>query len=139
MLLCLAGCQYSRPLSVRSEYLDTKYLAAKQIDTPDPRCSCFTGQQLVIRWNLPPSCVPAEIVLQVRYGNREMQEFRRSTCERWGTWMFRLMDKDFWKYQGILSYSVQIYHEGTLIDQWNHHLWAEVITIDSTSLDQSGK
>lgn len=131
LLLCLlTACAHRPAITARSEYFDAKYLASSQVDTPDPCRSCFSGQQIVINWHVLTRCLPAQIHLSVRYGDHTTDEATYDVTAPSGFWFFRLLNKEFWDKQGILSYSVRLYGcDGHLISKWNHHLWAELITI----------
>jgi len=126
----LTGC-YRPGLSCRSEYLDPNYLASEQVNTPDPCRVCYYGQQIVVFWNLPRDCLsrPVELLLHVRYGTREVETIKHTITRAYGSWIYRLINQDYWCREGIVSYQAQLCQEGRLIDEWDHHLWAELIEI----------
>ncbi|MBS0645617.1 MAG: hypothetical protein JSR97_03375 [Verrucomicrobia bacterium] len=130
------ACQHRKALSVRSEYLDANYLASKRIETPDPCQGCFVGQQVVISWHIPSRCLPAEIDLWVRYGNRCFTKVTHTVCEPAGFWAYRVMNEDFWNLKGIVAYSATLRQGDREIDQWNHHLWADLVEVIDESKDQ---
>ncbi len=130
LLSLLSACSHTPAITARTEYFNEGYLASSRIETPDPCRTCFNGQQIVMNWNLQTRCLPATIVLSVRYGNHEFDEVVHEVNAPAGFWIFRLLNQEYWDRQGILSYSVRLYSGETLISAWNHHLWAEQIYIE---------
>lgn len=126
----LAGC-HRTPLVCRSEYLYPTYLASKQVKTPDLYYGCFYGQQIVIYWNLPRSAFykPVELILHVRYGNRELDTLTIPLKSSRGYWVYRLVNEEYWCRDGILAFQAQLCRDGELLEQWSHHLWSEIIDI----------
>ncbi len=118
---------------MRSEYFRENYLASEEIDTPDPYRHCFRGQQVIVHWAQPCRAC-GEIALTVRYGNREIETLCHPIEKKCGYWIYRLLNDDYWSRGGIVSYKVELYQEGTLVDHKEHHLWAEIITIADTHL-----
>jgi len=133
--LCLLGltltvaCHHPRMIRARSEYLNPGYLASSHIETPDPCRGCFTGQQVVVSWNVPCRCLPADIELWVRYGDRCFTKIVHPISTPSGFWIYRLIDDDFRKLKGIVAYSAKLTKEGVVLDQWNHHLWADLVEV----------
>ncbi len=106
------------------------YLASEQINTPDPCRLCYQGQQLVVHWRLPDTAVqPAELVLQVRYGNHECETITHPITKRRGYWIYRLVNADYWEREGIVTYRATLCRGGTAICTREHHLWTEILTI----------
>jgi hypothetical protein len=136
IVMMTASCHHRRMVTARSEFLDASYLASTKIETPDPCKQCFLGQQLVITWNVPSRKLPAEIDLQIRYGNRQFQQITHPIQTPAGYWTFRLMNKEYSKMQGICAYSVQIVSDGCVIDRWDHHLWADLVQLPSHEDDK---
>jgi len=128
MALFLVGC-HRTPLSCRSEYLYPDYLASEQILTPDPSRHCFYGQQVIVYWNLPKWCLPLELKLHVRYGTREQATFSWPITLPQGYRTYRIVNDEYWCKEGIVSYQAELYHEGELLADWSHHLWADIIEL----------
>ncbi|MFN0065482.1 MAG: hypothetical protein ACKVOH_04515 [Chlamydiales bacterium] len=129
--LALLSCTSQRHLvNARSEYLYPDYPASVQISTP-PCYDCFVGQQVISYWRLPSrfSLENSKLLLSVRYGDHAIEHFERALTERSGYWIYRLLNDEYWCRDGILSYSAKVVHNGQVIDQWDHHLWQEVIVI----------
>ena len=129
MALVLTACH--RPtLTCRSEYLDPSYLASERVNTPDPCRRCFYGQQIIVSWNLPHGIqTPVELLLHVRYGTREVETLHHTITHSGGYWIYRLINQDYWCREGIIAYKAQLCQEGRELDEWTHHLWAELIPI----------
>ena len=134
MALLLFGCHRS-PLICRSEYLYPDYLASAHVLTPDPCRECFFGQQIVIRWDVKRHCLSREqsleLVLHVRYGTREQAVFTWPVTRSSGYRIYRLVNDEYWCNEGIVSYKAELYKDGAPIADWEHHLWVDIIEIES--------
>lgn len=126
--LLLYGC-HRAPLHCRTEYLYPDYLASTHVLTPDPCRKCFFGEQIVIKWDIERQCLPVELVLHVRYGNREQETVAWPIANPKGYQIYRLVNDDYWCSEGILSYKAELYKDGLQIADWEHHLWVEIIEI----------
>lgn len=84
-----------------------------------------------------PACASIEypllLVVEVRYGTREIESFTHRVEGRKGFWTFRLVNKDYWCREGIVAYKVNLCQDGESIDQWTHHLWSEILEISQRS------
>lgn len=123
-------------LMCRTEYLTPIYLASQQILTPDPLRDCFYGQQLIVKWNLSRECVDDSLLLVVhlRFGTRENETIKVPLTKAFGFWVYRLLNQEYWCKGGIISYQAQLWHLGELVEEWNHHLWTELIEIREEDL-----
>ncbi len=126
----LGGC-LAPSLSCRSEYLYPNYLASEQIDTPDLLRGCYYGQQLLVHWRVPRSCLPITLLLKVRYGNREVEIYKEELTKSRGWRIHRLINQEYWERGGILSFQAQLIREERVIASWTHSLWAEIIEVCS--------
>lgn len=132
LLIALAvlstGCQRTY-LSCRSEYLHPTYLASTRVETPDPEIPYFYGQQILVHWKLPKSCMekPVTLLFRVRYGNREIEEIATPITTYRGWWIHRLIDEDYWCKEGVISFQAQLLQEDQVVDEWTHFLWTEII------------
>lgn len=129
-LLILSSCCRSPSLTCRSEYLYPLYLASTQVNTPDPACGCFLGQQIIVRWNLPRHYLPSELLLTVRFGDHQIKTFSHPIPKRKGYWIYRLINQDYTCRGGIISFQAQLIQDGQVLDHWDHYLWADIIEIN---------
>lgn len=131
VLQALVGCQH-RLLDVRSEALYPAHLASEKIDTIDPSRLCFYGQQIVAYWRLSPHCFEqssCQLVVTVRYGNQCVETFTSIIPDWKGYWIHQWLNEEYWEKGGILSYKVELYADDQLLEQWRHHVWAELIEL----------
>lgn len=129
----LNSCAY-QSIHVRTEYLDRNYLASEQINTPDPLKACFLGQKAIVTWHLPNQYFRADnltMVFQVRYGNFEVETLRIPVCYAHGTWVYEIINEEYCSKKGMSAYKVQIFDGETQIACWQHHVWADVIEINT--------
>lgn len=130
LLFFLPSCM-SPALTCRSEYLYPPYLASVQANTPDPFSCSFYGQQIVVHWNLSKQSLakPLNLLLHIRYGNRELETISTLIKRRRGWWIYRLMDQDYLCKEGILAFQAQLVHGEEVLEQWTHYLWADIIEV----------
>lgn len=129
LLFFLASCAQRAPLSARSEYLNSTYLASTQIRTPEPCYPCFVGEQVIVSWNLP-RCKPlhdSELVFRVRLGDHEVEEVTVPVELHNGFWIYRILNKEYWGHKGILSYSARIVQDDEVLYRFDHKLWQDLI------------
>jgi hypothetical protein len=124
-LLC--SC-YKNHLYVQQEWLDEKYLASAHVNTPDPRKAPI-GQKLLIKWDFPKSLFDQGLtaLITVRLWDNSEQIFHRP-IERKRDYLdlyFPTEDKNL----RILTYKVEIFAHGELIEVWKHHFWRELIDV----------
>lgn len=119
-------------LTVHTEYLSYKNLASFHVGTPDPELFCPTvGQRLVIHWTLPNSfCSYNQLTLKIkiRFSNNEETEVNVRLNHLQGTYIYSLLNDDFFEKCGILTYKVDLLGDDLVLETWNHQLWAERIT-----------
>lgn len=124
----LSGCS-RHMLEVRSQYLHPELLASWQVNTPDPCKECFEGQEVIVRWKVPPAyfCEDLKLVATFRYGNRELGEVVVPLKKSSGFWTYRLINADYWNKCGLVAYKVDLCAQGEVIYTWKHHVWSEII------------
>jgi hypothetical protein len=126
-------CSFSTApyLEVRTEPLYPDYLAANQINTPDPCWDYFFGEQIVIYYKFPFSCRDSKnLALTIRYKNKEWEKRVFPLTRRKGYFIFRVVNDNYWKRGGLLSYKVELCAEGCVIKTWTHHLFVEKIEVN---------
>jgi hypothetical protein len=131
-VVMLTGCrQYY--LSVSQQWLDAQYLASTHVATPDPRqLSPPVGQMLVINWRLPEAIFASKprVVLDLILWDYTTREVSFPIEQRMDFTTYRLVDQDYEKSGGILTYKARIVTgEGELFREWKHQLWTPLITI----------
>lgn len=127
LVLFLLPLSLFAKLVVRSEPIYPPYLAAVSANTLDPRKPTFFGEQVVIFYKIPEEADCQKLALTVRYKNREVANFWCEPTQEKGHLIFRLVGEEYWKKGGILSYKVDLFNKGAIIDQWRHHLWVELL------------
>ena len=88
-----------------------------------------------MHWSIPRACFrneEFELQLTVRYGNRCIESFNYPICSPKGYRIFRLINQDYWQKQGILSYKVELYRGEEVFQEWNHHIWVEILQIGNS-------
>lgn len=137
----LAGCSSSH-LSVRTEYLSRESLASYYADTPDPQLEDPPiGQRLIISWCVPRAYLAypdLHLRLIVRLHNREEISQLYAINQLFGTYVYEVEGKDYLESGGITTYKVDLMTGDTVLDEWEHPLWVELITFpQSVSTPQS--
>jgi hypothetical protein len=128
------GCS-NEHLSVHTEYIDEEYLASYHVKTPDPLLlNSPLGQQLIVQWNVPRDYILYEdLHLRIYIRFRDRQEIvqivpmrQRLCCYR-----YELLNDAFCKTGGIITYKIEIIGDGSILDEWRHQLWTELIQVGS--------
>lgn len=126
----LTGCSGSY-LSVHTDYLSHKTLASYRVNTPDPLLNNPPfGQRLIISWSLPKSYFSAEhlyLEITIRFRNREEIQERIAILKPHGHCVYALLNQDYLDKRGILTYKVDLIVNGTIIEEWRHQIWTDLI------------
>jgi hypothetical protein len=121
-------------LSIYTDYLSHKNLASYRVETPDPLLADPPiGQRLIISWSLPKAIFSKEnlrLEARIRFKNREEVKENISLCKRSGTYMYSLINEDFFDKGGIFTYKVDLISNDTVLEEWRHQLWTELILFD---------
>lgn len=133
-LLLVTGCNISlfRQLSVRTDYVTRSDLASLHVNTPDPRKSCPPlGQRLTISWDLDRATMrryqrlflSARVILH----NHEEVAFSIPITCNCGSYVYSLLNEEYFSKNGILTYKVELWGDDTLLDLWQHQIWTEIV------------
>lgn len=133
IFLLLVSC--AEKITVLNGYVTKKNLASYHVGTPDPRLDCpDIGQRLTIHWSLSDhefSCYDeVNLVLTMRYENREVVKKELLLCDKSGSFTFSLLNDEYVKARGIQTYKVDIFGDGEPIACWRHQLWTELIVLN---------
>ncbi len=133
LALILSSCT-SNKLTVYSDYLSLQNLASYYVHTPDP---CLSnppiGQRLLVFWSFSSSymrCDDLHLLITIRFRNREQIEKKVCLTRSYGSYIYQLLNEDFFEKGGFLTYKVDLVENDTVIEEWRHQLWTELITID---------
>lgn len=136
LLLCAALFSGCRPyyLSICQEWVDVRYLASYQAGTPDPRLAHPPlGQKLILDWRVPKEIYKRnpEVVLDLILWDYTKRQIRFPIKSRMDYATYRLLNEEYEKTGGILTYRASIVTEdGEIFREWKHQLWVNLITID---------
>jgi hypothetical protein len=131
-LLVLPGCrQYY--LSVSQQWVDVEYLASTHVHTPDPRqAHPPVGQLLALDWRVPEDVFKQdpEVVLDLVLWDYTTRQVRIPIKRRMDFTTYRLLNEDYEKTGGILTYRAMIVlRDGEIFREWRHQLWVNLITV----------
>jgi hypothetical protein len=131
-LFFISGCrQYY--LSVSQEWVDVRYLASSHVHTPDPRLQKPpVGQMLILDWRVPSDVLKKKpvVVLDLIFWDYTTKQIRYPVERRMDFATFRLLDEEYEKSGGILTYKAEmITEDGQVYRKWKHQLWVELITV----------
>jgi len=138
--LLLTGCD-KYYLTLRQVPVDSNYLASSHVGTPDPRQAHPPhGQKIILQWAVPPEILeknPA-LVLYVVYKDHTEKEFEYPIDGRLGYEVYSLLNEDYDKTGGLLTYRADIVTpDGTVYKEWKHQLWVNLITLDEDRMSSS--
>lgn len=133
LLLLFSGCTGSR-LSVQTDFLTDENLASYYVNTPDPLLNCgAVGQRMLISWAFPKAylqCYNMYILVHIRYRNHEEELLRLENLNSRDLYIFTLLNDDYFKTKGILTYKAELFADDVVLVEWYHQLWVELITLD---------
>ncbi len=111
-----------------------RYLASYHAGTPDPRLEHPPmGQKLILDWNVPREIFSQkpEVVLDLILWNYTTKQVRFPITSRLDYATYRLLNEEYEKTGGIMTYKAAIVTEkGEIFREWKHQLWVNLITID---------
>jgi hypothetical protein len=132
LFLLFPGCS-PYYLSVCQEWMDVRYLASNAVNTPDPRQDHPPiGQMLILDWRVPREVFRKKpvVVLDLILWDYTTRQIRIPITRRMDYTTWRLLDADYEKTGGILTYRAEIVTEdGSVFREWKHQLWVNLITI----------
>jgi hypothetical protein len=124
-------------LSVQTDFLTDESLASYYVQTPDPLLNCGSvGQRMLISWRFPKVYLESSdmyIIVHIRYKNREEEDIRLNNLRTSGTYVFSILNDEFFETEGILTYKAQLFADEIILLEWRHQLWVELITLDTPS------
>jgi hypothetical protein len=129
-LILLPAC-CSRPLSVFSTYVTPEELASYYVGAPDPALKCpQVGMRIHIDWNIAKdfSLMPLELRLSIHFRNRTETIHSVAVNTFQGSYVYSILNADYFDRNGVLAYKVELLANGTAIEQWKHQLWVDFIT-----------
>jgi hypothetical protein len=129
----LTGCGGTY-LSVQTDYLTEENLASYHVGTPDPLLYCGSvGQRMLVSWTIPKSCPGMYIVIHLRYRDREEEVIQLNDLRPRGSYIYYLMNDEYFEKGGIATFKVELFSGDTLIEEWRHQLWVDLIEINGNS------
>lgn len=86
----------------------------------------------MVKWHLPNCPLDdTHILLSLRFKDQALTEVIKPLTRRNGYWIYRLVNQDYWAHEGILSYSAKVVHADEVLYRWDHHLWQDIIHLES--------
>lgn len=132
-LLVLTSC--SCPLKVQTDYLTYKDLASYYVNTPDPRQNMTTvGQRLIVSWVVPKYYLDYDdlhLEVTVRFRTKEEVTEIFPISKTRGTYVFALLNADYFEKKGFLTYKVNLMGNGCVLEEWRHRIWTDLISFSS--------
>lgn len=119
-----------------------RYLASFHVGTPDPRQDHPpVGQMLILDWRIPKEILKRkpEIILDLILWDYTTRQIRIPIKQRMDFATYRLLNEEYEKSGGILTYKAQIVTEdGYIFREWKHQLWVNLIVIDQETPEPAG-
>jgi hypothetical protein len=123
-------------LEVQTQYISKESLASYHVLTPDPHLDHPTiGQRLLVQWKFKASDVcglPLTLHLRIRFYNHEESVLtipidNTGKIFVGGFYIYELFNEEYFEKRGILTYYAEIKSDETVIADWKHPLWVELI------------
>lgn len=129
----LQGCQ-SHGLFSYSYLFNRESLASYSIKTPDPQLNFPPlEQRIFIRWNLPASFLnnsPLILKLTILFHNHTEETVSFEIKKERGSLLYKIEKGDFCEKEGVLTYKTELFYQNTLLYQWHHRLWTDLILLE---------
>lgn len=133
ILLFCAGCSKNTYLTVQTLYFTRESLASYYVETPDPMLiHPPVGQKLLVTWALPHHYLDYDdlhLNIRIRLRNCEEIELNIPVEKTYGSYMYVLANDSYFETKGILTYKVDLIGGESVIEEWRHQLWHEIIKI----------
>ncbi len=133
--LCLTTSCARELLTIHTDYLTSQSLASYHVETPDARLeNPPLGQSLVFSWSLPKEYLffpDLHLAITVRLRNREELKWQVALYRASGTYVYKLIDRDYFDSGGIFTYKVDLIGDQQVLSQWRHQMWTELILFKS--------
>lgn len=121
-------------LTVRTDYLSIQNLASYHVGTPDPALNNPPiGQRLIIEWKVPKIYLDYDdlhLVATMRFRNREEFIQKIALLKKSGTHVHCMVNEEYFEKGGILTYKVELFGGGLLLEEWRHQLWVDLIVFE---------
>lgn len=133
LVLALSSCSRDSTIHVQTIYLTKERLASYYVGTPDPQLlNPPIGQQILISWSVPFDYLEYEdlhLHIRVRLRNHQEVVVDYPIAKRCGSYTYQVTDEEYLACKGILTYKVDLMSGDTLLEEWKHQLWHELIVI----------
>lgn len=140
--LLLTSCEETY-ISAHTDYLSHENLASYVIKTPDPLLNNPpVGQRLIVGWSVPRSYLDLDnlhLVVTIRFRNRTETIENLDILRRKGTFIYPVMDQDYFTTRGILTYKIDLMCGEQVLEEWRHQIWTELINVEREEVDLSGQ
>lgn len=131
ILLCSCNRYY---VQVHQQRVDRSSLASAAINTPDPKLKHPPfGQMIVVEWKLPKDYLVENplVQLDVIFWDNVERRYIWPVNQTRGYEILKILDADYEKTGGILTYRARILNEdGEIYREWRHMLWVNLITAE---------
>lgn len=139
-LLLLVSCE-KYYVCVKQISIGPSYLASTHVATPDPRqAHPPEGQKLFIDWVIPEDILEKspKMVVYLLYKDHTQKELSYPIKYQRGYEVYSLLNEEFKKTHGLLTYRAEIVTEdGEIYKDWKHQLWVNLITLEDISSSAS--
>lgn len=131
-------------LTVQTDYITVRDLASYFVNTPDPRQNCpSVGQRLIVSWSLPKYFLCYEnlrLEITIRFKNHEEVLEVIHLSKNRGTYVFTLLNEDYFSKEGILTYKVDLLGKDLVLEEWRHQIWTDLILLqDGEDMESNSK
>ncbi len=121
-------------LSVQTDFLTEENLASYYVNTPDPNLTCGSvGQRMIVSWSIGKNCQDLYIHMQIRYRNHEENVIDLYNLAPRGIYTYSLLNEEYFEKNGILAFRIQLKRGETVVEEWVHQLWVDLITLDTNT------
>ncbi len=94
---------------------------------------------MIVSWSIPKnyfSLHDIKIHVQVHFRNHTSDEFWITPKKFHGLYLYYLLNEEYFSKRGLLSYKAEVYSDGDIIENRQHHLWVNLITFPDSESEE---
>ena len=119
---------------MQTHYLTKRDFASYYVETPDPKLEePLAGQRLIIDWWFSKEDFQhpdLQLQVTIRFFDRTETVETIPVTKFKGTYIYQIVNEDYFKKNGIFTYKIQLLSQGQLLEEWHHQMWVELITLN---------
>lgn len=140
VVLALLASACTPRLYARTERVNHKSLASYTISTPDPSILApAKGVKLIVNWKIPfymRMSGDEKLIVNLLFGDSLQERYEVDVEHHIGYWQLYISEAEIKTHNQLVSYSLSLVRGEEVIKEWNHLLWAEMISLERIDVEE---